>query len=183
MSNAGILSEIAWAPSGSYLLVRSDEVDRRARILELDVATGDVRSSIANAINPALSPDGTRMAFARPKGEDPDTIDIVVANADGSHRRSVIDTAGEDWGPYWSPDGRWISFTSTLHGGDPDVYVARADGSELHNLTPDSLAADQAFGWGPEGHILFLSDRSGTGGTFLYFMNPDGSDVRLALIL
>jgi hypothetical protein len=31
--------------------------------------------------------------------------------------------------------------------------------------------------------VPFLSNRSHTGGTFLYFMNADGTDVRLALRL
>ena len=55
------------------------------------------------------------------------------------------------------------------------------DGGGVTNLTATSRDRDTSVSWAPDGHILFLSNRSHTGGTFLYFMNPDGSDVRLAL--
>jgi Tol biopolymer transport system component len=41
---------------------------------------------------------------------------------------------------------------------------------------------ETAYGWSPEGSkVLFVSDRSDTGGRFLYMMDTDGSDVQLAL--
>jgi Tol biopolymer transport system component len=61
--------------------------------------------------------------------------------------------------------------------------VASPDGTAVTDLTPASRDADTSQGWTPDGHVLFLSNRSHTGGTFLYFMNGDGTDVRLALRL
>jgi len=108
---------------------------------------------------------------------------VFVANSDGSERHAIVDTGSDDYYPEWSPDGTRVSFTSRVHGGDEDVFVVGVSGGGLRNLTADSPGSDSTYGWTKSGRILFLSDRSRTGGTFLYFMDPDGSDVRLAQIL
>jgi hypothetical protein len=61
------------------------------------------------------------------------------------------------------------------------VFTAYANGTDVVDLTPNSRDADTAAGWTSDGHVLFLSNRSHTGGTFLYFMNNDGTDMQLAL--
>jgi hypothetical protein len=51
------------------------------------------------------------------------------------------------------------------------------------DVTPGTPRSDEVVhGVGPEGHILFISDRAPASGSFLYFMDPDGSDVHLAAI-
>jgi Tol biopolymer transport system component len=55
------------------------------------------------------------------------------------------------------------------------------DGTGLVRLTA-RVGEETAYGWSPVGSkVLFVSDRSNTGGKFLYMMNTDGSDVELAL--
>jgi Tol biopolymer transport system component len=107
---------------------------------------------------------------------------IYVMRADGSDPHRVIDTGGADVFPSWSRDGSTIAFTSDASGNN-DIYTANADGSHVVDVTPNSPTLDAMYGWTPDGHIVFLSDRSNTGGTFVYFMNADGSSVHLASIL
>ena len=46
-----------------------------------------------------------------------------------------------DWDQAWSPDGRWIVFSSgDSHTNVFDLYIVRADGSELIRLTDDSTS-------------------------------------------
>ena len=68
--------------------------------------------------------------------------------------------------------------------GNDDVYIGRPGEQDSKSITPFSPAKDQAYGWSPEGqHVLFLSNRSNTGGSFLYVMGTAGSGVQLAIII
>ena len=177
-----LLSPETWTPEGSLLVqVRTD--DEPAAIEALDVTTGHMTPFLRNAGNLAFSPDGTETAFSRPSASDPDDWDIWVGDANGRHAEDVLALPGDQEFPDWSPDGASLLFTGWIGHRDPDVYVASADGTGLTDLTPSSRARDMSDSWTPDGHVLFLSDRSQTGGTFLYFMNADGTDVTLALRL
>lgn len=84
----------------------------------------------------AFSPDGKRVAFDSRRDEE---SDIVVINADGSGRRTVV-SGGQNWYPRWSPDGRWLVYTAKVPGGadeDLDIYAVPVDGGS----SPISLAS------------------------------------------
>jgi Tol biopolymer transport system component len=183
LAGPGDLTDTSWSPDGSRLLIRSTFEARGARIYLLELATGSLQPFVENASNPEWSPDGSRVVFVSYRREAPGNADIFVASADGSKQHAIVDTGVDDYYPSWSLDGSSIVFTSRAHGGDQDVFVVDASGGHLRNLTRDSPDADESYGWTPGGKILFLSDRSHTGGTFLYFMDPDGSDPRLVQIL
>lgn len=76
----------------------------------------------------------------------------------------------------WSPDGTQLTFTSDRHG-DREIYLMRADGSDVRRLTSDA-AEDTRPRWSPDGRrIAFQSWRHG-GGMEVYVMNAHGTDVR-----
>lgn len=179
----GNLSETSWSADGTELLVRSD-TEEEGRLYRYEFATGELRPFLRNAYNPAWSPDGRQVAFAGIQRINPTSVDVFVADADGSDRRLVVDTGSDDLFPIWSTGGDRLAFASDIHGGDLDVFVVGADGSDLTLLTEDHDGYDEPILWAPEGEILFLSDRAGVGdGIFGYLMKPDGSDVRLFLRL
>ncbi len=175
-------SASGWAPDGSVIVMVQDPKRRTTRTDLLDPNSMMRAPLLRDAGNVSFSSDGSKVVFARPSTSDPSDWDIWIADADGSHARDVLPLNGTQDFPAWSPDGTRIVFTDWI-GRNADVFVANADGSGLTNLTSDSGDTDTSQGWTPEGHVLFLSDRSHTGGTFLYFMDPDGSDVRLAVRL
>lgn len=58
--------------------------------------------------------------------------------------------------PTWSPDGSRIAFTSN-RGGDFDIYVMDADGSDQRRLT-DMVGRDSSPAWSPRGdRIAFVN--------------------------
>src|SRR5215203_4026118 len=60
---------------------------------------------------PAISPDGTKIAYTR--STDPDVFnndDIYVMNTDGSNQTRLTSNPGNDQSPDWSPDGKRIVF-------------------------------------------------------------------------
>lgn len=98
---------------------------------------------------PSLGPD--RIAFAHGG-------DLWTVGREGGEARRLTATPAVESDPHFSPDGRWIAFTSTRSGG-PAVYVVPAEGGDPRRLTW-SPAGESARGWTPDGtRVLFASGR------------------------
>src|SRR5436190_10703053 len=53
--------------------------------------------------------------------------DLWVANEDGTGARRLSDHTARDIYPRFSPDGKWIAFSSNRYGNN-DVFVVPAEG-------------------------------------------------------
>ncbi|GBC97856.1 Tricorn protease [bacterium HR17] len=100
---------------------------------------------------PALSPDGSKIAFSY-------LGDIWVAPADGGMATRLTVHAAHDIRPRFSPDGKWIAFNSNREG-NYDIYLMPTVGGKPRRLTFHS--ADDILGdWSPDGRwIVFSSNR------------------------
>jgi Tol biopolymer transport system component len=142
----------------------------------------------------AWSPDGRKLAFFGGGNCGQYCFNLWVMNSDGSGRRNltpklwaagVEQGGGPTFDPAWSPDGQMIAFVGstgrpfvgpTAGLGEP-IYVVKADGSGLRNLTPKPVGADAAPAWSPDGRKLaFVSDRDGN--SDVYVMNANGKGQR-----
>ena len=108
------------------------------------------------AYNPAWSPGGSRIAFARSGA-------IWTVPATGGEPTQVVapPADGGSYGPSWSPDGSSIAFVR--YGGAPsytsDIYIVNADGSGLRELRPGSIEREWAPKWSPSGFVGFNARR------------------------
>jgi Tol biopolymer transport system component len=132
-------------------------------------ATELVGDSIGAPNSPALSPDGTRLAWWQPtEGK----AAIYVGNADGSNPVQL--THGQwDVNPVWSPDGRWIAYMAE----DPhdDLMVVPSNGGERRPLSSGPGQEDPA-GWTPDGTgVVYYQNGRGEVQTLLAPL--DGSPV------
>jgi TolB protein len=98
---------------------------------------------------PAISPDGTKIAFSstRPDGGN---MDIWVVNRDGTDLRNLTPNTrnSDEIVPTWSPGGNQIAFTSD-RPGSPQLYVMNAaDGLGLRRLTTTEPKVDRPR-WAP----------------------------------
>ncbi len=59
----------------------------------------------------SLSPDGSRVAFVSTATGN---SDVWVQNVDGSDLRQLTNDAAADSWPVWSPDGKWLAYTSLV---------------------------------------------------------------------
>jgi Tol biopolymer transport system component len=113
---------------------------------------------LGEGTDPAWSPDGDRLAFARRSGGH---LHLFVANADGSDARAITDGAQDDRLPAWSPDGTRLAFCSVQAGDDgttrSNLFVVRADGTGLEQLTEGDRHACRPD-WAPDGFIYFHAD-------------------------
>lgn len=118
---------------------------------------------------PAFSRSG-RLAF---------TLDGVwVAGSNGGHRRHIVPRFAEYITyatPTWSPDGRRLAYIRVDNGHETsELWIVRADGSELHGVAIVHAAASPS--WSPDGRwIAYVGD----GG--LSEVLADGSGKRLLL--
>ncbi|HLJ89677.1 MAG TPA: S41 family peptidase [Candidatus Angelobacter sp.] len=84
--------------------------------------------------------------------------DIWVANEDGSNPQRLTVHKARDIYPRFSPDGKWIAFSSNRYG-NYDVFIIPAEGGHAQQLTFHS-AADLVVGWTTDSkRILFQSSR------------------------
>lgn len=90
----------------------------------------------------------------------PSVSELYIANADGTNEHKLVSTSSFDYHASFSPDGRWIVFTSERGGdGQADIYRVHPDGSGLEQLT-DSPALDDQAALSPDGtQLAFVSTR------------------------
>jgi tricorn protease len=87
--------------------------------------------------------------------------DIWIANEDGSRpERLTVNTARETY-PRFSPDGRWVAFSSNRFGNN-DVFVVSASGGVPRQLTYFS-GSDDVVGWSRDGAQVLFRTAHGEG--------------------
>ncbi len=173
---------VSWAPDGGSMAfaslvsgkglklfyVRSDGTSLH-RLLESDLSVQQ----------PVWSPDGATIVF---KGSlSGAKLGLYSINADGSGLRLLTraqgDTAYSFTFPQWSPDGRRLLYYAG--GGDHDIWVVNADGSDEQNLTSGSEADNYWPAWSPDGsRIAYQVSRDGNRTVDVVVMDADGSHPR-----
>src|SRR5258705_3640540 len=91
----------------------------------------------------------------------PNEMVLYVAKADGTEEKPLLtQPGGLDYNPTYSPDGKWVVFTSERNGS-ADLYRVKADGTGLERLT-DHVAYDDQAAFSTNGRqIAFVSSRDG----------------------
>jgi len=139
----------------------------------------------------SYSPDGTliafasnRKAYAEPMSEedagyfknDPAYMtDIYLMNADGSNVRQLTTSKGYDGGPFFSPDGKRITWRRFApNGATAEVYTMNLDGSDQQQITRAG-----AMSWAPYFHpsgeyLIFTNNSLGFSNFELFLVDAQG---------
>jgi tricorn protease len=84
--------------------------------------------------------------------------DLWMVNEDGSSPQRLTVNRARDVFPRFSPDGKWIAFSSDRYGNN-DVFVMPAQGGKAKQLTFNS-AGDTVVGWTRDSkRVVFTSAR------------------------
>ena len=146
----------AWSPDGKRLAFTIENVElnpqnavRRSELWTVDVNTEAAgRLSDQDAVMPSWSPHNRRIAYtSRMEGTNFEHLDLWTLPVEGGTPTRVTDDIPNDWSPTWSPDGRYLYFSSD-RGGSMNLWRVQVDESSGRRLgepepvtTPAPLAA------------------------------------------
>lgn len=153
-----------WSPDGTKILYYSTILSGDGNmfwVCALDLASGEIEILVSEPLGalhaePHWSPDGTKIAFR----SDRDTIEecnlraggecnyeIYVLDFETGEEHNITNNPAFDIEPAWSPDGEWIMFASNRDDPNFDLYVMRADGSEVQRVLNDPASKDSYPSW------------------------------------
>ncbi|MBP1646928.1 MAG: hypothetical protein H6Q30_373 [Bacteroidetes bacterium] len=161
-----VRTAFSWSPDGKELYYAKSTRDNPNWNLQFDIYRYTLETEEEErvtrgrrALDPAVSPDGTKLAFVV-NGDG--TTNLAMTAIDGSGYRVVTPYVnGEQvYSPQWSPSGDRIIFDYSIKDGR-DIASVRPDGTDLKMLMsgPDDTRGGV---FTPDGsRILFSSDRTG----------------------
>ncbi|GIE34881.1 hypothetical protein Ait01nite_079260 [Actinoplanes italicus] len=121
-----------WSPDGKKIIYFAT-VNEISSIYELDIATPAepgrpiTKPGDGNAVDPAISPDGTQVLYVRrPYDSDDPNSDIWMVPTAGGTAVQLTDNPGREIDPSWAPDGHWFAFARGAWDV-PKIVVMRKD--------------------------------------------------------
>jgi dipeptidyl aminopeptidase/acylaminoacyl peptidase len=112
--------------------------------------------ALTDVSDPRLSPDGTRVAG---------TVTTVDLDANDYRSRIWLDGrpftsgVGRDQRPRWSPDGRWLAFTSQRDDEGTSLLVIPVDGGGEVRTVAHSKEDIDDLEWSPDGRRIAYATR------------------------
>jgi len=114
----------------------------------LFLAAAPERPAMPALSQPSLSPDGSEIAFVAGG-------DIWTVPASGGQAHLLVSHPATDDRPLYSPDGKYLAFTST-RSGNGDVYVLTLATGELRRMTWDD-GTETLDAWSRDSKWIYFS--------------------------
>jgi Tol biopolymer transport system component len=175
------LSPLGWSRPGTELLfLRRDPSDRFGSLFVLHADGTETQVTAEPVEDAAISPDGSRVAFAAPDGQG-----LYLVDAEGG---PPVQIAEEGTSPTFSPDGTRIAYLFPAGEWDgpsvvrAHVWIVNADGTDAREILADEPAlawGATSLTWSPAGDRIAMGGSSShaTISTFA----PDGSDFTMVI--
>src|SRR5579862_2471240 len=128
--------------------------------------TGILADKLTNLQAARISPQGDRVALQIDTGMN----DIWVMDLARNVRTRLTFGPVSNTEPVWSPDGKWIAYSSDRNG-HANIYRKRSDGSGAEELLLTDEQVCLPSNWSSDGKTLFYS-RGPAGGNFEVWALP-----------
>ncbi|NOJ43955.1 amidohydrolase family protein [Bradyrhizobium australiense] len=163
----------SWLPTGEFVYTSGGKIRRRrletaeSSVIEFSAQLAIVKprykkvrrdfDSVAlrpvlGIGSPALSPDGRNIAFR--------ALNDIWTMTIGDRPRRVCRDGFHKSDPAWSPDGRWLSYSSD-RGGKLDIWLRDLHTGEDRQLTHLADAAVSGS-WSRDGRLIAFLDQAGS---------------------
>jgi len=124
-------------------------------VMNTDGSGRSLTSGPANDVDPAVSPDGKQIAFARAVGGPAGQYDIYVMDANGGNVRQLTTEPRDDRYPAWRPDGTLIAYRGYPAVGGAAIFKMNPDGTG-QDAIKNTGGGDQPS-WSPDGTRIAYS--------------------------
>lgn len=175
----------AWSPDGNEIACTTasftdptNVFTRSGQLFVINVASGDKRavSGPEDVHEPSWSPHGQRIAYwGRTLGSG--NRDLWTVSAKGGKPVRVMNDPFTDWDPVWSPDGRFLYFSSDRDGSMNlwRVPIAERSGRVLGPPEPVTTPAPYSgyISVSRDGRRLLYSQKSESANIYKVDFNPD----------
>lgn len=139
--------------AGEAVLVESSEASfRDLYAIGADGKATRLTDNPQGNFEPAVSPDGKRVAFASSRDGN---AELYVMPVGGGEATRLTNKERDDWSVAWSPDGTRLVFLSDRDSAQR-VYVMAPDGTGLARLTAETApdVVEEQPRWSPDGKTL-----------------------------
>jgi len=156
-----------------YVAGRGVGLDVSIYWMDRDGKFAPLRETRAAYNNPALSPDGKRLALDVLEGGRND-VWMYEWERDTLTRLTFVGDRNSY--PLWTPDGQRIAYTSVQNGAE-NLWWIRADGSGTPQRLTESKSRQRPHSWGPDGKILaFRQDNVASGSWDIMTLSIEGDE-------
>ncbi len=151
----------AWSPDGNKLVFAAEPISRTpfdrpttSALWTVEIATGELtRLTEGDSVQPSWSPGGDRIAYWGLVAGGAQR-DLFTIPADGGEPLAVTSDPAVDWSPVWSPDGKYLYFSSD-RGGSMNLWRIPVDErSGERRGPPEPVRAPATF----VAHVSFSRD-------------------------